>query len=168
MDTIGSWLALLVFILLNCAAAASGGLFRPGQWYEGLRKPSWTPPNWLFGPAWSVLYAASAAAGYMVWLSADGAALVVPLALYMLQLGLNAAWSGIFFGMRRLDLAFAELILLWLAILAPIVACWMVRVDAALRLVPYLAWVTFAGALNLAVWRLNTQRELGGAAPGPR
>lgn len=152
---IGNWTALLVFIVANCAAAATGALFRPGPWYERLRKPSWTPPNWLFGPAWSILYAASAVAGYIMWQSAGPGEATVPVILYALQLLLNGLWSAIFFGMRRPDLAFGELIALWLAILATIVAFWTVRVDAALLLIPYLAWVTFAGALNLAVWRLN-------------
>ncbi len=163
MDTVPSWAALLVFIAMNCAAAASGLIFRPGQWYQRLDKPPWTPPNWLFGPAWSLLYAASAAAGYLVWLSADAGELVLPLGLYALQLALNAAWSGIFFGMRRPDLAFGELVLLWLAIVATIFAFWPVRGDAALLLVPYLAWVTFAGALNFSVWRRN-RAELDAAA----
>lgn len=159
MGTVPSWAALLVFILANCAAAASGLIFRPGQWYQRLNKPPWTPPNWLFGPAWTLLYATSAAAGYLVWLSADSGALALPLGLYALQLALNAAWSGIFFGMRRPDLAFGELVLMWLAIAATILAFWPIRSDAALLLLPYLAWVTFAGALNFSVWRRNLPVE---------
>lgn len=155
MDGYGSWVAALVFAALNAAAASSGVLFRPGEWYERLDKPWWTPPNWLFGPAWSVLYMMSALAAWLVWLRGDTAALVVPLGLYMVQLALNAAWSGLFFGLRRPDLAFAELIVMWIAILATIVAFAAVRTDAALLMLPYLAWVTFAGALNFAVWRRN-------------
>ena len=156
--SIESWPALIAFIAVNCAAASTGAIFRPGAWYETLRKPSWTPPNWLFGPAWSILYAASAFAGYLVWISAAPGEATVPLIVYGAQLILNGLWSGIFFGLRRPDLAFGELILLWLSILATIGAFWAVRTDAALLLVPYLAWVTFAGALNFAVWRLNRPR----------
>lgn len=157
------WTALIVFIAANAAAAATGAIFRPGSWYETLRKPSWTPPNWLFGPAWTLLYAMCAAAGYILWVSAAPGEATVPLIFYALQLLLNGLWSGIFFGMRRPDLAFGELVLLWLALLCTILTFWTVRVDAALLLLPYLAWVTFAGALNFAVWRLNA--PIGRAAP---
>ncbi len=150
-----NWPALLGFIAVNCVAAATGGIFRPGKWYEDLRKPSWTPPNWLFGPAWSLLYAMSAFAGYLVFVSAQPGALMTPMVFYGLQLVLNGMWSAIFFGMRRPDIAFGEVLLLWLSILATIVAFSAVRADAAWLLVPYLAWVTFAAALNFAVWRLN-------------
>jgi tryptophan-rich sensory protein len=149
------WPALLVFIAVNFAAAATGAIFRPGQWYERLRKPSWTPPNWLFGPAWSILYAMIAVSGYLLWRSAGPGEAAVPLVFYGLQLVLNGTWSALFFGLRRPDYAFLDVVLLWLAILATIVTFWPVRADAALLLVPYLAWVTFAGALNFAVWRLN-------------
>ena len=149
------WPALLVFIAVNCAAASMGGIFRPGAWYERLRKPSWTPPNWLFAPAWTILYAVMAFAGYLLWRSAGPGEAILPLAFYGLQLVLNGAWSGIFFGMRRPDLAFIELIGLWLATFATIVTFWPVSRDAALLVLPYLAWITFAGALNFAVWRLN-------------
>lgn len=155
MSGIDNWLALLAFIAVNCAAASMGALFRPGRWYETIRKPSWTPPNWLFGPAWSVLFAANAFAGYLVWIAARPGEAPVPMIVYAVQLVLNGLWSAIFFGRRRPDIAFGELILLWLSILATMVAFWPVRMDAALLLVPYLAWVTFAGALNLAIWRMN-------------
>ncbi|WP_108660645.1 TspO/MBR family protein [Acuticoccus kandeliae] len=156
---IENWPALLVFIAVNCAAAATGGIFRPGRWYETLRKPSWTPPNWLFGPAWSLLYAANAFAGYLVWQYGGPGDITVAMAFYALQLILNGCWSAIFFGMRRPDLAFGELIFLWLAILGTILTFWPLRTDAALLLLPYLAWVTFAGALNFAVWQLNAPQR---------
>ncbi len=146
---------LAAFLGLNVAAALSGAFFKPGQWYESLGKPWWRPPNWLFGPAWAVLYALNAAAGWLVWREAGLAGAGRELALYVVSLGLNAGWSAVFFGLRRPDLAFAELVLLWLSIAATIAAFAPLQPTAAWLLAPYLAWVTFAGALNLAIWRLN-------------
>ena len=151
----GAWYGLWGFIGACFVAALSGALFPPGQWYEGLKKPSWRPPNWLFAPAWTILYAMIAIAGWLVWRDKGFAGAAVPLAIYFVQLALNAAWSGLFFGMRRMDLALAELIVLWLSILATIVAFYPIHVTAALLMVPYLAWVTFAGVLNFTMWRLN-------------
>ena len=100
-------ISLLVFVVLVVAAASSGVLFKPGEWYKGLLKPSWTPPNWLFGPVWSVLYVMIAVAGWLVW-RAEGTG--VALSFWFLQLALNAVWSGIFFGLRRMDLAFYNIV----------------------------------------------------------
>ena len=156
-DTIALW----VFIGLCFAAALTGSVFRPGEWHRRLIKPSWHPPNWLFAPAWSVLYAMIAVAGWLVWKQAGSfAAASTALTLWGVQLVLNAAWSGIFFGLKRMDLALAEVALLWLAILATIVAFWPIHVGAALMMLPYLAWVTFAAALNHAMWSLNRGREV--------
>ena len=103
-------LSLLVFVALVIATAATGVLFQPGAWYERLAKPSWTPPNWLFGPVWSVLYIMIAVAGWLVW-SAEGAGLAI--ALWACQLVLNGLWSFQFFGIRRMDLAMVDVTLLW-------------------------------------------------------
>ncbi|MFO1149009.1 MAG: TspO/MBR family protein [Alsobacter sp.] len=159
----GSWLGLLGFAAACFAAALSGAFFRPGDWYERLAKPWWRPPNWLFGPAWTVLYTMIAISGWLVWRKAGFAGAAVPLAIYGVQLALNAVWSGIFFGMRRMDLAFYELCLLWLSILATILGFATVHSGAAWMLVPYLAWVTFAGILNWTMWQLNRA-----AVPAPR
>lgn len=134
------------------ATALSGVLFTPGAWYASLRKPAWTPPNWLFGPVWSVLYVMIAIAGWLVWrVDPTGPAVW----LWGLQLVLNFLWSGLFFGLRRMDLAFVDLALMWLTIAAFIVFASSVSATAALLFVPYLIWVTIAGALNLTVWRMN-------------
>ena len=151
----GTWLGLWGFIGACFVAALSGALFRPGRWYEGLKKPSWRPPNWLFAPAWTLLYAMIAIAGWLVWREHGFAGAPVALALWALQLALNAAWSGLFFGLRRMDLALAELVALWLAIAATIAAFAPLQATAAWLMAPYLAWVTFAGVLNFAMWRLN-------------
>jgi tryptophan-rich sensory protein len=122
------------------------------DWYPALRKPAWTPPGWVFGPVWTLVYPMVAVAGWLAW--REGRSPAASLA-FLLQLGLNAAWPWLFFGLRRPDIALAGIVLLWLAILATLVAFARVRRGAALLLVPYLAWVAFAAALNFAIVRLN-------------
>jgi tryptophan-rich sensory protein len=116
------------------------------------------PPNWLFPVAWTVLYVMIAVAGWLVWREAGFAGAPLALGLWAVQLVLNAAWSWIFFGLRRMDWALADLAALWLAILATILAFAPVSAAAAWLMAPYLAWVSFAGVLNLAMVRLNRRR----------
>jgi len=146
---------LIAFVVLCFGVASLGGIAtRPAipEWYAALRKPSWTPPNWVFGPVWTILYALMAVAGWRVWRGgrARPAALV-----FFLQLALNGAWSWLFFGLRRPDLGLLGITLLWLAIVATMIAFWRVSRKASLLFVPYLAWVSFAAALNFAIWRIN-------------
>ena len=152
---IPSILVFVGFVGACFLAAMTGAMFRPGDWYEQLRKPAWGPPNWVFPPAWAVLYLTIAVSGWLVWRTSGFAGAVRPLAIYLVQLVLNAAWSPIFFGLRRPDLAFIEIIMLWLSIVVTIAAFHPVNAAAAWLLLPYLAWVTFAAALNFAVWRMN-------------
>lgn len=144
---------LIVFILLVVITAGSGVFFKPGEWYRGLRKPVWTPPNWLFGPVWSVLYIMIAVAGWLVWRADPGGPAIW---LWGAQLIVNGLWSWLFFGRRRMDLAFGDLILMWLMIAAFILVARDGSPVASLLFVPYLVWVTIAGALNLTVWRMNS------------
>jgi tryptophan-rich sensory protein len=154
----GEWWMLGVFFAACVATAASGAIFTPGPWYAALRKPRWCPPDWLFAPAWAVLFCMIAVAGWLVWRAAGfGPALVA----YAVQLALNFAWSWLFFGLRRPDLAFLELCALWASIALCIALFAPISALAAWLFAPYLAWVGFAGALNLALWRLN------GARPAP-
>jgi tryptophan-rich sensory protein len=147
--------ALLVFIGLVVAAAATGVVFRPGPWYETLRKPPWTPPNATFGPVWTILYVMIAIAGWLVWKSeGSGFALL----LWALQLVLNGLWSYLFFGIRRMDLALVDAVLMWFAVAAFVLAALPVSLAASLLFIPYLAWVTVAAALNRAVLRLNREQ----------
>ncbi len=146
-------LALLGFVAANFLVAMSGALFRPGQWYETLDKPPWTPPNWLFGPVWMVLYGMIAVAGWLVWREV-GLSLAA-FAPYVVQLLLNALWSALFFGMRRMRLALYEVALLWLGIAVNIAVFLPIEPGAALLLVPYIVWVTIAAALNYEVVRRN-------------
>lgn len=147
------WLSLLVFILLVAGAAAFGATFKPGDWYAGLTKPSWTPPNWLFAPVWTVLYAMIAVAGWLVWRNGErGAALLA----WVTGLAFNAAWSLLFFGRNQIGLALADIIALWCTIALFVVLARRSSATASWLFVPYLLWVSFAAALNAAIWRLNT------------
>lgn len=138
------------FLALVFAASVTGAVFRPGVWYERLDKPSWTPPDWLFPAAWFVLYGLMAYGAWRVW-SHEGTGLA--LGIWGLQLVLNAGWSVILFGLRSPLLALFEVSALWLAIAATVTAFARVDVVAGGVLIPYLVWVSFAAALNLAIVR---------------
>jgi len=149
--------AIFVIFLAACFAAGStGGLFPPGDWYDRLKKPWWTPPNWLFPVAWSVLYVCMAAAGARAATSPDNA---LAMALWALQIALNGLWTPVFFGLRRMALGMIVLSALWLSVAATMLALWQVDWIAGLLFVPYLGWVSVAAALNLSVLRLNRTVE---------
>jgi len=125
-------------------------------WYATLNKPSFNPPNWVFGPAWTLLYTLMGIAAGLVWSSAGDATLKRrALVAYVLQLGLNMAWSLIFFGLKEPTLALVEIAVLWVAIVWCIRMFRPVHAVAAVLLVPYLLWVTFASVLNAAIVVLN-------------
>lgn len=145
-------LALAGFILITFCAPLAGTLSLPGAWYAALEKPSWNPPAWIFGPAWTLLYTLMAVAAWLVW-KHDGWRL--PLRLYFLQLLLNAAWTPLFFGAHQLGLALVEIMALWISILLTLMNFHRVNKPAGWLFVPYLAWVTFAAFLNFTLWRLN-------------
>lgn len=153
--TIRSVLALAGWLALCFGAAAMGGFFMPGEWYATLTKPAWNPPGWIFGPVWTALYAMMAVAAWRVWRRGDWAERRRPLLVFLVQLALNALWTPLFFGLHRPGIAFAEIALLWLAIAWTIAEFWRVNRFASCLLVPYLAWVGFASALNFTLWRLN-------------
>lgn len=148
-------LALGVFLGLNFVTALSGAWFRPGAWYEDLAKPGWRPPNWLFGPVWLVLYIMIAVSGWLVWRAGPWEETGPALLIYGAQLVLNAGWSAVFFGLRRPGLAFIEITLLWISIVVTKSMFEPIDSTAALLLWPYLIWVSFAAALNWAIWRMN-------------
>ena len=151
-------MSLVISLAAAYGAAALGGMFTRKAiptWYAGLAKPSWNPPAWLFGPVWTVLYAMMAVSAWLVWRKHDQPGAYTALALYAVQLGLNAVWSIIFFGLRSPRAAFCELIALWLVLVATTVATFRVDRAAGLLLLPYLAWTTFAGVLNWKIADLN-------------
>jgi tryptophan-rich sensory protein len=121
-------------------------------WYAQLRKPSWAPPPGVFGPVWTVLYLMMGLAAWGVWQRAGWTRALIP---WTVQLVLNAAWTPIFFGLRQPGWAFADIVVLWLAIAATIAAFARVKVWTAWMMAPYLAWVTFAALLNFSIWRIN-------------
>lgn len=150
------WLGLIAWLALSFSAAAMGGLFMPGEWYASLNKPAWNPTGWIFGPVWSALYTMMAVAAWLVWKRGGFAVQRRPLTFFLVQLALNAAWTPLFFGLHWTGVAFAEIVLLWLAIAATIAAFRPVSPTAAWLLAPYLAWVSFAAVLNFTLWRLNS------------
>lgn len=150
-----NWTLFLIFVGVNILAASSGAIFRPGAWYRTLDKPRWTPPDRLFGPAWTLLFLMIAYAGYRFTLDTSPGDRVLPLTLYGVQLAANAGWSALFFGARRMDLAFVDAIVMWVLIAATILAFYPHSPEAALLMMPYLLWVGFASVLNYSIMRRN-------------
>lgn len=156
----GNVLALLIAVLLPIIGGGIVGFVTSQEvnsWYPTLQKPAWNPPNWIFGPVWTILYGLIGLASWLIWRKRGEQESQARSALiwYGLQLGLNFLWSVIFFALRRPDLALLEIVLLWGAILVTVVK--FARIDrlAAGLLIPYQLWVTFATVLNAAIWWLN-------------
>jgi translocator protein len=150
-------LLFLVAVALSVAPGIVGSIFGPGEWYASLDKSSLTPPGFVFPIVWTSLYLMMGVALWLFWESdAPGFAKRVGTALFAVQLVLNGLWSYLFFGMQRPDLALIDILALWAAIAAAMVAFYSHRRSAALLLAPYLAWVTFATYLNFEIWRRMT------------
>jgi benzodiazapine receptor len=152
------WIAVLVAATsVTCVAVIGGLLTDVGPWYEGLHFPSWRPPNWLFGPAWAIIFLLVASSGVMAWERAPGSGFRAGLlGIFAVNACLNVLWSALFFKLRRPDWALRELVVLWFSILALLVLIGLISGLAAAIIAPYLAWVTFAGFLNLRVVQLNS------------
>lgn len=152
-------LGLAGWLLASFAAAGMGGLasVNAAGFYGDLVRPPWAPPAWLFGPVWSVLFLLMGVAAWLVWRDHGFRGAGAALKLYLAQLLANALWSWLFFAWRQGAFAFAEVTVLWLLIAATIFSFWRLNRLAALLLVPYLAWVSFAAALNFVLWRLNPE-----------
>jgi len=150
-------IALGVFVVACYAAAGIGGYATAGSvsgWYQTIKRPSFQPPDWLFGPVWTVLYGLMAVAAWLVYVK-TARVMSVPMMLFATQLVLNVAWSIIFFGLHRPGLAVIDIALLLAAIIATTIAFWRVSRPAGALMLPYLGWVIFASILNVSIWRLN-------------
>lgn len=146
------WSVFILFLAACCAAAATGSMFPPGEWYRTLSKPVWTPPNWLFPVAWTGLYVASAVAASRVAVMDDNAH---AMGFWALQIALNTLWSPVFFGLRRIRAGAVILSALWVSVLGTMVSFWSMDPLAGWLIAPYLVWATFAGALNFSLLARN-------------
>lgn len=148
----------LLWLALCTATSGIGALASANarSFYAELAQPAWSPPGWVFGPVWSLLFLAMAVAAWLVWrVPEESKSRSLALRLFVVQLVANALWSWLFFAWRLGGWAFAEVLLLWALIAATLVAFWRIRPAAGWLLLPYLAWVTFASALNYTLWRMN-------------
>jgi translocator protein len=146
------WIDFLPFLSAVIAVALSGMIFAPGEWYKTLEKPSWTPPDWAFGPAWTILYLMIAVAGWLVWRAeGPGAAITV----WAANLFFNAAWSWLMFGRRQIGAAFVDAGAMLITILAFMGLAWKSSPASSLLFAPYFLWVAFAMTLNWAILRRN-------------
>jgi benzodiazapine receptor len=157
---LGRTLQLLVPVLVCLGVGALGSLFSMDNnlhnWYATLNKPWFNPPNWVFAPVWTTLYILMGVAAFLVWQKRLGHRSVrIGLVLFVVQLALNGLWTPLFFGCHWIGTALIDIVLLWVAILAVIVAFHRVSLPAAICLYPYLAWVSFASVLNFRLWQLN-------------
>ena len=148
-----AWLA----VSFIAAAVGSAASIQAGPFYAQLVRPEWAPPSDVFGPVWTILYALMGIAAWLVWRVGWFRAARTALTLFLVQLVVNALWSWLFFGWHLGGAAFADIVLLWVLIIATLVAFWRVRPLAGVLLIPYLLWVSFASTLNYSVWQLNPQ-----------
>ncbi|MBN2410144.1 tryptophan-rich sensory protein [candidate division KSB1 bacterium] len=150
-----SALVMLLFFILVFTAAYTGSRYMPGEWYDNLQKPSWTPPNWLFAPVWTILYIMIAISGWLVWRENGFTGALFPFILFLLQLVLNAMWTWLFFGLHKPAAAFLDITLLWFSILLLIIMFRQISKPAGMLLIPYLIWVAYAATLNYCLWKMN-------------
>jgi tryptophan-rich sensory protein len=149
---------LVVFIALCLAFSGIGGAVTAtsvGTWYQALHKSPLNPPDWVFAPVWTTLYVLMAIAGWRVWRHARSEARRRALAVFAVQLGLNLAWSFLFFGFQRIGLALLEIVILLLAIIANTILFWRIDRVAGVLFMPYVLWVVYATVLNTSLWLLN-------------
>jgi tryptophan-rich sensory protein len=148
-------MGLAFWIVLTFSVAAFASQFEPGAWYKTIAKPPWTPPGWLFGPVWGMLYLAMSVSAWLIWRQRTTVKVIVPLTLYLLQLALNGLWSWLFFGRQLIGTALIDLIVLVLLIGLTTAMFMRIRKQAGFMMLAYLLWVSFATALNFQIWRLN-------------
>jgi len=152
------WLKLIVSLVACQSAGLLGGIFTAKSiktWYVTLNKPSFNPPGWIFGPVWTALYLMMGVSLYIIWKKAVETDVRLAIAVFIVQLALNALWSYLFFGIHNPRIAFFEVLFLWLFILICIIIFFPVSHTASYLLIPYLLWVSFASFLNYTIWKLN-------------
>lgn len=147
--------ALVGWLALTFCASFTAVFVKTDGWYSELAKPVWNPPSWVFGPVWTALYAMMAVAAWLVWQRGGWKTQSRALTLYLVQWALNTLWTPLFFGLQLPGLAFAEILVLLVSIVATLVTFWRVRQAAGWLLLPYVAWATFATVLNFTIWWLN-------------
>ena len=149
--------ALVLWLFATLATGGIGAIASVGaaSFYNQLTQPAWAPPAWLFGPVWSVLYMLMGIAAWLVWRKHGFRGAASALAIFVAQLFANALWTWLFFAWRLGAVALAEIVILWLLIAGTIALFWRLQRTAAMLLLPYLAWVSFATALSFSLWRLN-------------
>lgn len=152
------WTIFTILLAACIAAGSTGMLFPTGAWYRDLNKPAWTPPGWMFPVVWTTLYILIAIAGARVaFVPGSGLAM----AFWALQIALNTLWTPVFFGLHRIRTGMAIIVALWLAVAGGTAAMFHIDMIAGLLFLPYLVWVTLAGALNLSIWRRNPEAARG-------
>jgi benzodiazapine receptor len=151
----GALVALLALSAVVAGISAAATIENVRTWYPTLVKPAFNPPNWLFGPVWTLLYIAMAVAAWRVWRLRARSDVSRPAGLYLAQMALNFAWSLIFFGMHRIGAALVDILGLTVLLTLTLLLFWRRDAIAGALLAPYLAWVSFAAVLNFAIWRLN-------------
>lgn len=152
------WVGLLVLVVICLGVGWLGAVATTPEidgWYRTIEKPAWNPPAYVFGPVWTTLYLMMAVAAWFVWKAKGIKAGALPLTLFAVQLGLNLAWSWIFFHFHQPGWAFVEIVVLWVAIVATTISFFRESIVAGCLMLPYVGWVSFATVLNFALWRLN-------------
>ena len=150
-------LSIALALCFGTAFLGAMASIKAPTFYAQLARPDWAPPAWLFGPVWTTLFIMMAIASWLVWRRGGLAAQRTPLVLFLAQLVFNALWSWLFFAWQLGGLALGDIIVMWLLIAACIVTFWRTSTLAGALLVPYIAWVSFAGFLNFTLWQLNPQ-----------
>lgn len=146
------WPVFIIFLAASCGAAATGAMFSPGVWYDRLSKPIWTPPGFAFPIAWTIIYLCSSIAATRI-AAVEGNAMAM--AFWAMQIAFNTLWTPVFFGLHRIKAALVVMAGLWVAVAGMVATFWALDPVAAYLVLPYIAWVTVAGALNLEVVRRN-------------
>lgn len=159
-----NFLKLIIALIIPQLFAIIGSLFTTtsiGSWYSLIEKPAFNPPNWVFAPVWTILYLLMGIAAFLVWRQGlDKKEVRSALIIFLFQLTLNLFWSFLFFGLENPGIAFTEIISLWFAILATILAFFQISKVAAMLLIPYILWVSFAAFLNYSIWNLNMNANI--------